>query len=62
MAFNLEDGSHNVPVGLGIGQVVPAGKTVLNVFGEPQFTVLSRGARQPELQILVGLNTQFVKK
>ena len=62
MVFNLKDGSYNVPVGLGIGQVVPAGKTVFNIFVEPQFSVLSHGAGQPELQVFVGFNTQFVKK
>ena len=62
MAFNLENGSYNVPVGLGIGQVVPAGKTVFNVFVEPQFTVLSHGPGQPEFQVFVGFNTQFLKK
>lgn len=62
MAFNLENGSYSVPVGLGIGQVVPAGKTVFNVFVEPQFTVLSHGPGQPEFQVFVGFNMQFLKK
>jgi len=62
MAFNLEDGSYNVPVGVGIGQVIPTASAVFNVFIEPQFTVLSHGPGQPELQIFVGFNTQFVKK
>ncbi len=62
MAFNLENGSYNVPVGLGLGMVIPAGRTVLNAFVEPQFTVLSHGPGQPEVQIFVGLNTQFLKK
>ncbi|MBK9088163.1 MAG: hypothetical protein IPL90_03600 [Holophagales bacterium] len=62
MAFNLEDGSYNVPAGLGIGKVIPTKSVVFNVFVEPQFTVLSHGARQPELQVFVGFNTQFLKK
>jgi hypothetical protein len=62
MAFNLETDSYNVPVGLGLGKVVPTSGAVFNVFVEPQFTILSRGAGQPELQIFVGFNTQFVKK
>ena len=62
MAFNLETDSYNVPVGLGIGKVVPASGAVFNIFVEPQFTILDRGAGQPELQIFVGFNTQFVKK
>jgi len=62
MAFDLENGTYNLPVGLGIGQVIPTKSAVFNVFVEPQFTVLSHGARQPELQVFVGFNTQFVKK
>jgi hypothetical protein len=34
----------------------------LQVFVEPQFTIVSRGAGQPELQIFIGVNTQFVKR
>ena len=60
-AFNLETDSYHVPVGLGIGKVIPANKMVFNVFVEPQFTIIDRGAGQPELQIFVGFNTQFLK-
>ncbi len=60
-AFNLETDSYNVPVGLGIGKVIPSGNKVFNVFVEPQFTILDRGAGQPEMQIFVGFNTQFAK-
>lgn len=60
-AFNLETDSYHVPVGLGIGTVIPAGKKVFNVFVEPQFTILDRGAGQPELQIFAGFNTQFAE-
>ena len=60
--FDIENETYNVPVGLGIGKVVPTSKAVFNLFVEPQFTILSRGAGQPELQIFIGVNTQFVKK
>ena len=59
MAFNLENNSYHVPVGLGIGQVIPTPNVVYNVFVEPQFTILDRGAGQPELQLFVGFNMQF---
>ncbi len=62
MVFDLKNGTYAVPVGLGIGKVVPTKSAVFNVFVEPQFTVLSHGARQPELQVFVGFNTQFLKK
>jgi hypothetical protein len=57
--FDLENDTYNVPVGIGIGQVVPTKGAIFNVFAEAQFTVLSHGARQPELQIFIGFNTQF---
>jgi hypothetical protein len=60
--FDLETGAYNVPVSLGIGKVVPAGGKVFNLFLEPQFTVISHGAGQPELQWFAGFNTQFVQK
>ena len=60
--FDLENDTYNVPVGLGIGKVVPTKKAVFNLFIEPQYTILSRGAGQPELQIFIGVNTQFVKR
>ena len=62
MVFDLKNGTYAVPVGLGIGQVVPTSGAVFNAFIEPQFTVLSRGAGQPELQVFVGFNTQFLKR
>ena len=60
--FDLENDTYHVPVGLGIGKVVPTSGAVFNIFVEPQFTILDRGAGQPELQIFIGFNTQFVKK
>ncbi len=57
--FNQENDSYHVPVGLGIGQVVPTPSVVYNFFVEPQFTILSRGRAQPELQLFVGFNMQF---
>ncbi len=60
--FDLENDKYNVPVGLGIGKVVPTSKAVFNLFIEPQYTILSHGPAQPELQIFIGVNTQFVKK
>ena len=58
-AFNLETGDYSVPLGLGYGKVIKLENTVLNVFFEPQFTVLSEGPGQPEFQLFAGLNMQF---
>jgi hypothetical protein len=60
--FDLENSSHNVPIGFGIGKVVKSDNTVFNMFIEPQFTILHDGVGQPELQIFAGLNLQFLPK
>ena len=57
--FDLESDTYHVPVGLGVGKVIKSEKTVYNFFFEPQFTVLSDGPGQPDLQVYMGLNTQF---
>lgn len=59
-AFNLETDDYHVPVGLGFGKVLKSGSTVYNFFIEPQFTVLDRGVGQPELQLYMALNMQFL--
>jgi len=58
--YNFENDSYSVPLGLGIGQVIPKGKTVFNVFVEPQVSVADRGPGQPEWQIFAGFNMQFL--
>ena len=57
--YNLETDNYHIPMGLGVGKVMKAGKTVYNFFIEPQFTVLSRGPGQPEVQLYMALNMQF---
>jgi len=59
-AFNLENGDYSIPIGIGIGQVIPKGKTVYNIFIEPQWSVAHKGAGWPEWQIFVGFNIQFM--
>lgn len=58
-SFDLEDGTYNVPLGLGIGKVIKVNKVVFNIFAEPQFSVLAKGEGQPRFQTFVGFNTQF---
>ena len=60
--FNLETNSYHIPMGLGIGKVVPNNGTIFNFFIEPQFTILDRGVGQPEFQIYTAVNMQFKKK
>lgn len=58
-SFNLKNGDYSVPLGLGVGKVMKVGKTVFNLFAEPQFTVLAEGIGQPKYQTFIGFNTQF---
>ncbi len=59
--YNFENDSYGVPLGVGIGQVIPMAKTVFNVFVEPQVSVADRGPSQPQWQIFFGFNMQFLK-
>ena len=49
-----------VPVGLGIGRVIdlPGGR-LLNVFVEPQYSVVQSGLGVPSFQVYAGINIQF---
>lgn len=59
--YNLENDDYSVPVGVGIGKVMKRGKTVYNMFVEPQFSIADKGPGQPEWQIFMGLNLQFLE-
>ena len=59
MVWNLENDGYSVPIGFGIGQVIPTDGTIFNVFIEPQVSAADKGAGWPEWQIFVGLNMQY---
>lgn len=59
MAYNFESSTYSVPIGLGIGQVIPSKKAIFNVFIEPQFSVADKGPGWAKWQIFIGFNTQF---
>lgn len=59
--YNFDSDSYSVPLGIGVGQVFKKGKTVFNVFIEPQYSVFDDGPGLPKWQVFVGLNTQFYK-
>jgi hypothetical protein len=59
--YNFENNAYSIPLGLGIGQVIKKGKTVFNLFVEPQASVAYRGPGQPDWQIFAGFNMQFLK-
>jgi len=58
-AFDLENNTYNIPIGLGFGKVFISDDTVFNIFAEPQFTILHKGDGQPLFQLFVGVNLQF---
>jgi hypothetical protein len=58
--FDIENDHYSVPLGLGLGKVLRVRNTVINLFTEPQYTVLHKGIGQPQVQIFAGLNFQFI--
>lgn len=60
-AFDLENDKYLVPFGVGVGKVFKVGRTVVNAFLEPQWSVYSKGAAQPQWRVFAGLNLQWFK-
>ena len=60
--FDLENSRVLMPFGIGVGRVFKGLGGVVNAFIEPQFTVYSKGDRQPAFQLFMGLNMQWSKK
>ena len=60
--FDLENDRVLMPFGLGVGRVFQGLGGIVNAFVEPQFTVYSKGDRQPAFQLFTGLNLQWSKK
>jgi hypothetical protein len=56
MTYDFENDGYSVPLGLGLGQVLKRGKTIYNLFLEPQWTVADEGEGWPEWQVFLGLN------
>jgi len=62
MTFDIENNSYYIPVGFGIGKVIKNGRSVFNMFFEPQFTILQDGVGYPAYQIFAGINLQLLSK
>ena len=60
-SYDFKSDNYSVPLGVRLGKVMPRGKTVYNVFVEPQYSVADRGFGVPEWQIFAALNMQFLK-
>jgi hypothetical protein len=57
--YNFENSTYTVPLGFGIGQVIPREKMVFNAFVEFQYSIADEGAGYAKWQIFFALNTQF---
>jgi hypothetical protein len=60
--FDLENDRYLVPFGVGVGKVFKVGRTVVNAFVEPQYSVYSKGRAQPQWQLFSGVNLQWFKE
>jgi hypothetical protein len=60
-ALDFENSRYLVPIGMGMGRVFRVGSVIANAFIEPQFTVYSKGAGQPALQVFTGFMLQKPK-
>ena len=60
MVYDFESNDYTIPIGFGIGKVIPQGSTVYNAFIEPQVSIADRGDLWPSWQIFVGFNMQFM--
>ncbi len=58
-AYNFDNDTYSVPLGLGIGRVIPTEKVVFNLLIEPQVSVIDEGETWPSWQIFAGFNMQF---
>jgi len=56
---DFENNRTLIPFGLGVGKVFRMGKTVVNAFAEPQFTIYHKGDGQPAFQLFSGINLQW---
>jgi hypothetical protein len=59
MTYDFERDAYAVPIGLGIGQLIPTQRGVLNIFIEPQYSVATRGDGMSEWGVFAGLNFQW---
>lgn len=57
--YDFDKSTYGVPLGIGIGKVIPTNAVVYNVFIEPQWSVADKGPGYPKWQVLLGFNMQF---
>jgi hypothetical protein len=59
MSYDFKKDTYTVPLGLGVGQIWKRGKTIYNLFVEPQWSVADKGSGWPAWQVFVGFNMVF---
>ncbi|MGB0836842.1 MAG: hypothetical protein ACPGRE_01990 [Flavobacteriaceae bacterium] len=57
--INMQNDAVNLPVGIGLGQVMKIGNDVVNLFIEPQYSMYSKGFNQAMFQVFASINLQF---
>ena len=57
--YDFETDSYATPVGFGAGRVLVRDAAIINVFFEPQYSVLTDGPGQPEWGAFFGVNFQL---
>ena len=58
-AYNFENDSYSVPLGIGYGKIFKREKVTYNLFVEPQWSVADKGAGWAKWQVFFGFNMQF---
>ncbi|MBL4542164.1 MAG: hypothetical protein JKP98_23635 [Rhodobacteraceae bacterium] len=59
--YDFETDNYNIPLGLGLGKVIKTDTAIVNLFVEPQYSVVSSGDGLPEWGVFAGVNLQFPK-
>ncbi|ARP79299.1 hypothetical protein [Bordetella genomosp. 6] len=57
--FDLQRSQYYIPLGAGAGRAWRVGKTIVNAFVEPQWTVAHKGEGLPQFTVFAGLNFTF---
>lgn len=57
--FDFDNNDYTIPIGLGIGRVIPTPNVVYNLFVEPQYSIADRGNGFAQWQVFCGFNMQF---
>lgn len=57
--YDFENDSYAIPIGLGLGRVIPTPGALVNAFFEPQYSVATHGPGQREWGAFFGVNFQL---